>query len=135
MKMIKERGKMNKKIRNMLLLELGIIFLVLTIFILEKLDTIKYIPTCFVNEKFGILCPSCGGTRCVVNLILGNIKKSFLYHPVFFAMIIYLVIVNILYIVNSIRGKEIATYLYPKMKFWIIFLIVLVIYTFIRNIY
>lgn len=125
---------MNKKIRNMLLLELGITFLVLTIFILVKLDIIKYIPICFVNGKFGILCPSCGGTRCVVNLILGNIKESFLYHPVFFVLIIYLVIVNILYIVNSIRKKEIATYLYPKMKFWIIFLIVLVIYTFIRNI-
>jgi len=126
---------MNKKIRNMLLLELGIIFLVLTIFILVKLDIIKYIPTCFVNKKFGILCPSCGGTRCVVNLILGNIKESFLYHPVFFIMIIYLVIVNILYIVNSVREKEIATYLYPKMKFWITFLIILAIYTIIRNIF
>ena len=53
-------------------------------------NIIKYIPTCIINQNFGILCPSCGGTRCVTNLILGNIKESFLYHPVFFVTIILL---------------------------------------------
>ena len=58
---------MNKKIKNMLLLELGIVFLVLIIFIIIKFNIIKYIPPCFIHEKFGILCPSCGGTRCVIS--------------------------------------------------------------------
>ena len=87
---------MSKKTQNMLLLELGIIFLVLIIFIVVKSNLIKYFPTCLINEKFGILCPSCGGTRCISNIILGNFKMSFLYHPIFFITIIYLVIINII---------------------------------------
>ena len=126
---------MNKKIKNMLLLELGIVFLVLIIFIIIKFNIIKYIPLCFIHEKFGILCPSCGGTRCVINFFIGNFKQSFLYHPIFFITIIYLGIVNIIYIINSFREKEIATFLYPKTKFWIMFLSIIMIFTFIRNIF
>ena len=68
---------MNKKIKNMLLLELGIIFLVLIIFIVVKSNITKYFPTCFIYERTGILCPSCGGTRCVSNFVFGNFKASF----------------------------------------------------------
>ena len=125
---------MNKKIKNMLLLELGIIFLVLIIFIVVKSNITKYFPTCFIYERTGILCPSCGGTRCVSNFVFGNFKASFLYHPIFFITIIYLGIVNIIYIINSFRKKEILTFLYPKTKFWIIFLIIIVIFTLFRNI-
>lgn len=126
---------MNKKIKNMLLLELGIIFLVLIIFIVVKSNLIKYFPTCFIYEKFGILCPSCGGTRCVSNFILGNFETSFSYHPIFFITIIYLLIVNIIYIVNGFTEKELLTFLYPKTKFWIIFLIIIIIYTILRNVF
>lgn len=127
--------KINKKIKNMILLELGIIFLVLIIFIVVKSNLIKYFPTCFIHEKFGILCPSCGGTRCVSNIVLGNFKVSFLYHPIFFITIIYLLIINIIYIINSFRKKEVFTFLYPNTKFWIIFLIIIMIYTILRNIF
>lgn len=126
---------MNKKIRNMLLLELGIIFLVLIIFIIVKLNIVKYMPVCFFKKNFGILCPGCGGTRCVTNFMQGNFKESFIYHPIYFILIIYLSIVNIIYIINSFRNKEIATFLYPKAKFWKIFLIIICLYTFFRNIF
>lgn len=126
---------MNKKIKNMLLLELGIIFLVLIIFMIIKLNIIKYIPSCLIKENLGILCPSCGGTRCIINLVKGNFKASFIYHPIFFITIIYLFVVNIIYIINSFRKKNIAIFLYPKMKFWIIFLIIIGIYTLLRNIF
>ena len=125
---------MNKKIKNMLLLELGIVFLVLIIFIMIKLNMIKYIPNCFIHEKFGILCPSCGGTRCVINFLTGNFMQSFLYHPIFFITIIYLLFINLIYIINSFRKKEILTFLYPKEKFWYVFLIIILIYTIVRNI-
>lgn len=127
--------KVNKKIKNMLILELGIIFLVLIIFIIVKLNIIKCIPPCFINEKFGILCPSCGGTRCVTNFLLGNFKASFLYHPIFFVTIIYLNIANIIYIINSFRKREILKFLYPKTKFWVIFLIIIFVFTLLRNIW
>ena len=124
---------MNNKIKKMLLLELGIIILVLIIFIIIKLNLLQYMPECFIKHTFGILCPSCGGTRCVINFILGNFRLSFSYHPIFFITIIYLILTNILYIINTFRKAEIATFLYPKTKFWIVFLIILLIYTILRN--
>lgn len=124
---------MEKKVKKMLWLELGIIFLVLIIFISIKYNIISLLPHCIINKTFGILCPSCGGTRCVLNLIIGNYRASFSYHPIFFITIIYLLLVNLLYIINSFRKKDIATFLYPKTKFWIIFVIILMIYTVIRN--
>lgn len=125
---------MNSKIKKMLQLELGILFLVLIIFIIIKTNLIYLMPDCLINTYLGILCPSCGGTRCVINFIQGNFMQSFLYHPIFFITIIYLILANILYIVNSFKKKEILTFLYPKTKFWIIFIIILLIFTIVRNI-
>lgn len=125
---------MNKKLKRMIWVELGIIFLVLIIYIGIQTDLINLIPRCIVNKKIGILCPACGGTRCVINFIKGNFIESFNYHPIFFVTIIYLIIVNIIFIINSFRKKEILTFLYPKAKFWIVFLIVLLIFTVLRNV-
>lgn len=125
---------MKQKVKKMLWLELGIILLVLILFIIIKYDIISLLPTCIIYEKLGFLCPSCGGTRCIINFINGNYQESFSYHPIFFISIVYLLIVNLLYIFNSFRKKEIVTFFYPKEKFWIIFLIVLITFTIIRNI-
>lgn len=125
---------MTKKIKKMLLLELGILLLALMIFIIAKDKIFTIIPQCIVNRIFGLQCPSCGGTRCVINFILGNFKESFCYHPIFFFTIIYFSIINFIYIINAFRENEIATYLYPKLKFWIIWIIILIIFTILRNI-
>lgn len=129
----KKEEKMKSKVKKMLWLELGIILLVLILFIIIKLNMIRFIPPCPINKMFGILCPSCGGTRCVINFAIGNFKESFYYHPIFFITIIYLLFINVLYIWNSFRKKEIASFLYPKTKFWIIFIIILLLFTIIRN--
>lgn len=125
---------MNKKIKRMIFIELGILFLVLIIYIAMRTGTLNLIPRCIINEQFNILCPSCGGTRCVINFVQGNFSDSFKYHSVFFITIIYLIIVNIIFIINSFRKKESLTFLYPKSKFWIAFIIVVVIFTVLRNI-
>ncbi len=135
MKKNKEEENMKQKVKKMLYLELGILFLVLIIFIIIKLDIVRFMPPCLINKTFGILCPSCGGTRCIINFALGNFRESFYYHPVFFVTIIYLLIVNLLYILNSFRKKEILTFLYPKEKFWIGFVIILLIYAIARNLF
>ena len=125
---------MKKQIKQMLLLELGILFLVLIIFIIVKTKLISLMPNCLINTYFGILCPSCGGTRCVINLVQGNFVQSFLYHPIFFITIWYLALVNIVYVINTFTNKKILAFLYPKTKFWIIFVIVILIFTVFRNI-
>ena len=125
--------KKNKNIINMLLLELGIVFLVLIIFVISKYNLTYIIPECLIKKNLHILCPSCGGTRCVINFVSGNFKASFIYHPVFFITIIYLLIVNIIFIINSFKKRKILTFLYPKEKFWIAFIIVIIIFTIARN--
>lgn len=125
---------MKKQVKQMLLLELGILFLVLIIFIVVKYKIFTIMPTCIINKYLGILCPSCGGTRCVINLVQGNFVQSFLYHPIFFITIWYLALVNIVYVINTFTNKKILAFLYPKTKFWIIFVIVILIFTVFRNI-
>ncbi len=125
---------MSKKIIKMILIELAIISVVLIIYVFIKTNLINFIPECIINKHFHILCPSCGGTRCIINLLSGNFTQSFKYHQIFFITIVYLMIVNIIFIINSFKKKEIATFLYPKTKFWIIFIVVILAFTIIRNI-
>lgn len=125
---------MNKKIKKMLILELGIIFLVLIIFIIINSKIVNYMPECIIHKHTGLLCPGCGGTRSAINFMQGNFKQSFMYHPIFFITFLYLIFVNFLYIINSFKKKEILTFLYPKEKFWKFFIIIILIFTLIRNI-
>ena len=125
---------MNKKIKRMIKVELLIVVLLLIVFIVVKTGLVHLIPACPINSFFGILCPSCQGTRCVINFVQGNFVESFLYHPIFFITIIYLFFANILFIVNSFKEKEILTFLYPKTKFWLGYLVIILIFTVCRNI-
>ena len=125
---------MRKKIKNMMLVELGILFLVLMIYICINLDLIKLMPECIINKHFHILCPSCGGTRSVISFLKGNLIESFKYHQIFFLTIIYLFIVNIIFIINAFRKEEILKKLYPTIRFWIIFIIIILVFTVFRNI-
>lgn len=125
---------MNKKIKKMIFIELGILLLVLIIYMAIQIGIIELIPKCIISTNFHILCPSCGGTRCVINFFRGNFVASFMYHPIFFMMIIYFIVLNAIFIINSFRKKEIATFIYPKNNFWIAFIIILIIFTIFRNI-
>jgi len=43
---------------------------------------------CVLNEKLGIYCPSCGGTRAFMALIDGDFVGAFLYNPFLFTVFI-----------------------------------------------
>ena len=126
---------MNKKIKRMIKVELLIVVLLLIAFIVVKSGIVYLIPPCPTYTLFGILCPACQGTRCVMHFMQGDFIGSFLYHQIFFFTIIYMFLVNILFIVNSFRKKEILTFLYPKTKFWIGYIVVILIFTVCRNIW
>ena len=121
---------MNKKQITIVGIEILIIIL-LYIFINSKF--IKLIPSCWVCDSIGLLCPACGGTRCIINIFKGNFVQAFFSHMVFFVSIVYLFIVNIVYIININREKKILKWIYPKYWYVIIFAIALVIYTIVRN--
>ena len=123
---------MNSKSIKIILIELSIVLI--SILLLNTIDIGEYIPNCFFYEATGLQCPSCGGTRCVVNMLHGNFKEAFLFHPIFFIAIAYLVLVNIIYLVNLNRKKGIAKWIYPKPYYAIIFAIILIIFGIARNI-
>ena len=122
---------MNKKSLIIIASEI-ICLIILYIFINSKY--IGLMPECWIHKKTGILCPSCGGTRCVVYLLKGNFIKAFFSNMVFFIGIVYLFITNIVYLINLNKNKKILTWIYPKYWYSIVFAVVLVMYTILRNV-
>ncbi len=100
---------------------------------LMKFDYYKIIPACWIYQNTGILCPACGGTRCLTFMLQGNFFKAFSSHSLFFVGILYLLLLNFLIIINIDREKKVATWLYPKWWYAIIFAILLLLYTITRN--
>lgn len=91
------------------------------------------IPECWVYQTTGLLCPACGGTRCVLYILEGNWVKAFFSHMVFFIGILYLLGINIIYLINLNKDKKVGTWIYPKSWYAIVFAVVLIIYTIVRN--
>ncbi len=124
---------MNIKSIKIILIEISIVLIAVVLINIINIDDI--IPNCLFFEATGLQCPSCGGTRCFLNLLHGNFKAAFLFHPIFFIALTYLLIVNIIYLINLNRKKDFATWIYPKPYYAIIFAVILVVYGFLRNIF
>ncbi len=122
--------KMNKKNISIIVVEL-IIFSIL--YGIVNSNFMERIPQCWIYDVTGLLCPACGGTRCVIYMLKGNWLQAFSFHGLFFIGILYLLSVNLIYIINLNKEKKIATWLYPKYWYGIIFVILLMIYTIMRN--
>ena len=121
---------MNKK----LIIIIGIeIICLMILYYFANSPYIEMIPKCWVYQTTGILCPACGGTRCVIFLLRGNWVEAFFSHTIFLIGILYLFLINIVYLINVRRETKIATWLFPKYWYAIIFSVLLVIYTIIRN--
>lgn len=121
---------MNKK--SVLMIGIEILFL-LMLYGFVNSSYLELIPKCWVYQNTGFLCPACGGTRCVMFLLKGNLIEAFFSHILFFIGIVYLLVVNILYIINLNRKKKIAEKFYPKTSYAVIFVVLLIIYTIVRN--
>ncbi len=126
----KEQNKILKVISVQLMLVLGIILAYLFV----RSEYVNIIPECRIYQEFGILCPSCGGTRAVISMTNGNIFDALRYNLIISIGIIYLIIVDIVYIINlKYRNKKIEK-LILNPYYTILFVVILVVYTVIRNI-
>lgn len=121
---------MNKK--SLVIIGVEIIALVILYGFITS-QYLEMIPSCWIHRETGLLCPACGGTRCLISLLKGNWIKAFFSHTIFFIGILYLFIINVVYIINLNREKKIATWMYPKYWYVFVFTILLIIYTIIRN--
>ena len=75
---------------------------------------------CVFKTTYGIPCPGCGMTRAFIYFFRGNISKAFYYHPLFFLLIITLLIV-------IFRNKDYVSKIYNSKIFWIVILVVFII--------
>ncbi len=121
---------MNAKSIKIILIELLILILAI---IGVNSNLMQYTPSCLFYKATNLQCPSCGGTRCVENILKGNFKEAFLFHPIFFITIFYLLLCNIVYLINLNKKNKILTWIYPKYWYAIIFAVILVIYGILRN--
>lgn len=127
--------KLDEKTKNMILFEVIVMIFILVLYIIVKTEIIKIVPSCYILRKTGILCPSCGGTRCIKALINLNIVEALRMNAFYTITIIYLLILNIVYILNTIFKTNKFKIIYIKKVHLIIWLITLILYTVFRNIF
>ena len=113
----------NEEKRKMIILQLILILVGVLAILVIKTNIINLIPPCTVRSYLGIICPTCGVTRCIVNILNFNFSMAFMYHPMFFIIVFYLFFVNLLYIINTIFSKNFLKFLYPSFKFLALFYI------------
>ena len=127
-------GKYSEETKQMLKIESIIIICVISLYITVKMDLIKILPECYFYNKLGLLCPRCGGTRCVIELMNFNFIQAIQMNAFIVITFLYLMILNIVYIYNTIRKKNKFKFLYIKNVHIIIWGVLLIIYTIFRNI-
>lgn len=93
------------------------------------------LPECYIYNKFNILCPSCGGTRCIKSLFKGDIIEAFKYNKVYFITIAYIIILNIVIIINLVTRKQKMKAIYPRLEYLYFFITILIIYFIFRNLF
>lgn len=123
---------MKKQYKTLILIEMLIIIIIGLLVIFLNSKYIQFVPKCVFKENFGIICPACNGTTFAIELAKLNFVKAFKTHPIFFVLVVYLGILNIFYIINVLFKKDIKIF-----KWWhtLIWIIALLIYTLIKNIF
>ena len=106
-----------KKIR-IFVLSLDILA-VLAVFFLDDIAKymIDYFPECFYYSRFGILCPTCGATRCVFNFFSLNFALSFAYNQYIFCLIVYALLLFV-FLNLAALGIKFAERTYKAMLSW-----------------
>ena len=125
---------LNKKYSKLIIIQFSIIALLVMIFIFVNSPFRNFVPNCYWKENYNLTCPSCGATRCVTNFINSNFKVAFFYNPFLFILIVYLFLLDLLYIINTISGKKYLKFFYPKWWYVIIYFSLWAIYTIIINV-
>lgn len=105
----------------MLVLQLVLLLIgVLMIFYIKSGIT-QYLPPCNLRLTLGIICPTCGVTRCVSNMLRLDFKTAFVYHPTMFILIIYLCLLDLLYIINTMFNKNYFKKFYPTLPMVLVY--------------
>ena len=97
---------MNKKRRFILILDAALVAFALAAKHIAAW-MMAYLPDCMYAKR-GIMCPSCGGTRCVRNFFSGRFAEAFALNPFIFLLIIYLGIALVLGNIGCLFGHRLS---------------------------
>lgn len=68
---------------NRIFICIRLVVYILIIYVTFRLINNNTRILCFWNERYGILCPSCGATRATLSILKGDILKAFNYNLVY----------------------------------------------------
>lgn len=125
---------MNRKYKKFIIIELIIILVVSCLYIFVNSDMLNMVPKCMIKQTLGILCPGCGGTTCVANILKGNFIEAARANIMIFIAIIYAIILNIVYIINTFKKNKILKFIYMKEIYVYVWLFVYLIFEILRNV-
>lgn len=115
----------------MFLVCLGFLVILATIFYSLGNHLIPY--QCWINDEFGILCPTCKGTRAMASLLSGDVSQAIEYNllVVFLFPVILYYWVKIAFFI--LRERSLLNIPF-NLKFVYLILISAVVFTLLRNI-
>lgn len=67
-------------------------------------------PVCLFHEFTGFACPGCGATRCVRNLMRGDLTAAFLLNPMVF-------ITASLFVIYDVYAAIVLPFRLPRLRF------------------
>ena len=109
------------------------IFIGLLVYYIFSSITHIYIP-CIFHLLTGLYCPGCGVTRMIISILKGDYKEAFHYNQILFISTPIILILIIDLIISNYNNK---IPIYKKLPNWIyyIYIIILIIFMIIRNIF
>ena len=125
---------MNKKYKKFIIIESGILLGIICVYIFVNSNLLNIIPQCMIKQILGILCPGCGGTTCVINILKGNFIEAAKANIIIFIAIIYVIILNTVYIINTFKKNKILKFVYMKESYVYVWLFMYLIFEIVRNI-
>lgn len=122
-----------------------ILMIAVDVAVIPGLFLLKYLSSFMLTTNrpcpwtlLGLQCATCGGTRCINNLLSGNIVEAIKLNPFIFLCIMYLVIsfifLNILILKNSFFTKKALKKMYSLWSL-VIVLVAVAMFFLGRNIY
>ena len=117
---------MKKNIKVIIVLLLIIIYVIIG----NKLHI--YIP-CIFRKVTGLLCPGCGSTRMIREILQGNFIKAFHYNQFLFLSLPIFIILFIDYMYSNIKNKKSLINKIPNYVYYM-YIVLLLVFGVIRNI-
>ena len=126
-----------KRIFKILIVCTAVLCCGVLVFIYQNLNPskINIFPQCFTYKYFHLYCPGCGSQRAIHQLLNFDILKAFSYNPLLVLFVPFLLYIFGIYIYNFLFDKNIRIKIFNDNRFVYGFLILIIVYFILRNIY